>query len=119
VGVAAPYAWSLMLQGIPERKPILGTENDALRPSFIQPINCRNVIIEDCCFDTGDDCIVLKAGLNEDGWRVDKPCENIIIRHCRTKRGHGGVVIGSEMSGSVRNIFIHDCKFNGTGLCLA
>ncbi|MCK4751975.1 MAG: glycoside hydrolase family 28 protein [Planctomycetes bacterium] len=80
----------------------------------VNPDSCRNVIIEDCFFDTGDDCITLKSGRNEDGWRVGRACENILIRRCRTKRGHGGVVIGSEMSGGVRNVLIRDCHFDGT-----
>jgi polygalacturonase len=141
---------------------VLGTVKDALRPTFIEAVNCknvmvegitigsgpmwtlhplycdrvliskvniitrgvnndgliidstRNVLIEDCFFDTGDDCVVLKSGLNEDGWRVGKSTEKVVVRHCRTKEGHGGVTIGSEMSGDIRDIFVHDCEFNGT-----
>jgi polygalacturonase len=86
-----------------------GPNNDG-----IDPDSCRDVLIERCAFSTGDDCIVLKSGYNEDGWRVAKPTENVIIRHCSGKRGHGGLVIGSEMSGGVRNVFLSDCEFAGT-----
>lgn len=74
----------------------------------------RNALIEYCHLATGDDSIALKSGLNEDGWRVGRPTENVIIRHCRMSRGHGGVSIGSDMSGDVRNIFVHDCDFSGS-----
>jgi polygalacturonase len=147
---------------VPVKKRIFGTPKDALRPSFIEAVNCknvliegitigsgpmwtlhslycdhvlvrkisiitrgvnndgliidstRNVLIEDCFFDTGDDCVVLKSGLNEDGWRVGRATEKVVIRHCKTKAGHGGVTIGSEMSGDVRDILVYDCEFNGT-----
>ena len=87
----------------------VGPNNDG-----IDPDSCRNVIIEDCLLDTGDDCICLKAGRNEDGWAVGKPCENVVVRRCRTKRGHGGIVVGSEMSAGVRNLLVHDCRFERT-----
>ena len=86
-----------------------GPNNDG-----IDPDSCRDMLIEHCTFDTGDDCVVLKSGYNEDGWRVGRPTENVIMRHCSSKRGHGGLVIGSEMSGDVRNVFMHDCHFEGT-----
>jgi hypothetical protein len=71
-------------------------------------------LIEHCTFSTGDDCVVLKSGYNEDGWRVGRPTENVIMRRCSSKRGHGGLVVGSEMSGGVRNVFMEDCYFEGT-----
>ena len=74
----------------------------------------KNVLIEYCFFDTGDDCITMKSGMNEDGWRVGIPTENVVVRHVHTKRGHGGIVIGSEMSGDVRNVYTHNCHFEGT-----
>lgn len=86
-----------------------GPNNDG-----IDPDSCRDMLIEHCTFDTGDDCVVLKSGYNEDGWRVGRPTENVIMRYCSSKRGHGGLVIGSEMSGDVRNVFMHDCHFEGT-----
>jgi polygalacturonase len=86
-----------------------GPNNDG-----IDPDSCRNVLIEHCVFDTGDDCVVLKSGYNEDGWRVARPTENVVMRWCSSRRGHGGLVIGSEMSGDVRNVYLHDCTFDGT-----
>ena len=72
------------------------------------------MVVEDCVLDTGDDSICLKAGRNEDGWAVGRPCENVVVRRCTTKRGHGGVVLGSEMSAGIRNVLVHDCRFDGT-----
>ena len=86
-----------------------GPNNDGLDPD-----SCRNVLIEDCVFSTGDDCVVLKSGYNQDGRRVGRPTENVVMRNCSSKRGHGGLVVGSEMSGSVRNVYMHDCDFEGT-----
>jgi len=76
--------------------------------------SCRNVRMYDSQFRTGDDAIVIKSGRNEDGRRIGKPSENIIISNCVANPGHGGCTIGSEMSGGVRNVYFHDCQFNGT-----
>jgi hypothetical protein len=86
-----------------------GPNNDG-----IDPDSCRNMLIEHCTFSTGDDCVVLKSGYNEDGWRVARPTENVVMRWCSSRRGHGGLVVGSEMSGDVRNVYVHDCDFEGT-----
>jgi len=80
----------------------------------INPDSCKNVLIERCYVNTRNDCITIKSGLNEDGWRVGKPCENIVIRYVYAERGYGGVVLGSEISGDVRNLFVHDCILNNT-----
>jgi polygalacturonase len=69
------------------------------------PESCHDVLIEDCVFETGDDCIALKSGRNQDGRRINVPIENVIIRGCRMKAGHGGITVGSEVSGGARNIF--------------
>jgi len=74
----------------------------------------RNALIEDNLVNAGDDCICLKSGRDTDGRRVGRPCENIVVRNCKTLSGHGGVVIGSETSGDVRNVWAHDCDFSGT-----
>jgi polygalacturonase len=73
----------------------------------------RNVLIEDCDIHTVDDCVSLKSGMNEDGWRVGKPTENVIVRRVRATQGHGAIAIGSDMSGGVRNVFVHDCHYDG------
>ena len=88
-----------------------GPNNDGCDPE-----SCRDVLIEDCTFDTGDDCIAIKAGRDADGRRVNMPSENIIVRGCTMKDGHGGVVIGSEVSGGVRNVFAEDCKMDSPNL---
>ena len=80
----------------------------------VDPSSSKNVLIEYCDFDTGDDCIAIKAGRDNDGLRVGMPTENIVIRHCVGLRGHGGIVIGSETSGNIRNVYAYDCKFTGT-----
>jgi polygalacturonase len=153
----------LAKQNTSARKRIFG-EGDYLRPNFIQPYNCRNVLIEGitirnspmwvihpvlcnnvtvrnvkidshgpnndgcdpescsnvliegCTFDTGDDCIAIKSGRDDDGRRINKPTENVIIRGCTMKDGHGGVVIGSEITGNVRNVFAEKCDMNSPNL---
>jgi hypothetical protein len=74
----------------------------------------KNVLVEDCKFETGDDAVSIKSGLDNDGWRVGRPSENIVIRKISTKRGHGSVNIGSEMSGGVKNVLVYDCDFTNT-----
>jgi polygalacturonase len=88
-----------------------GPNNDGCDPE-----SCRDVLIEKCTFDTGDDCIALKSGRNEDGRRLHTPIENVIIRDCDMKDGHGGVVIGSEISGGARNIFAEKCRMDSPRL---
>ncbi|MBD5333774.1 MAG: glycoside hydrolase family 28 protein [Bacteroides sp.] len=78
----------------------------------IDPESSRNILIEDIHFDNGDDNIAIKSGRDNDGWTTAKPCENIVIRNCHFKGLHA-VVIGSEMSGGVRNVIIEDCDYAG------
>jgi unsaturated rhamnogalacturonyl hydrolase len=149
--------------GVPVAQRVFG-EGDFLRPNFIQPYRCKNVLIEDvtivrspmweihpalctnvtvrgvkisshgpnndgcnpessrdvlienCVFDTGDDCIAIKSGRNEDGRRVNVATENLIIRGCTMKDGHGGVVLGSETSGGIRNVFVENCTMDSPQL---
>jgi polygalacturonase len=153
-------------KGVPVEKRVFGTPEAMIRPSFVQFVNCRNILLEDftigsgpnwtihpvycenliarrltidthgpnndgldpdscrnvlmeyCLFRTGDDCMAIKSGYNEDGWRVGRPTENVVMRYCSGKEGHGALVIGSEMSGSVRNVYMHDCEFEGTDRAL-
>jgi polygalacturonase len=88
-----------------------GPNNDGCDPE-----SCRDVLIENCSFDTGDDCIALKSGRNEDGRRLHRPIENVVIRNCEMRDGHGGVVIGSEVSGGARNIFAERCRMDSPRL---
>ncbi|SHE44932.1 alpha-d-galacturonidase [Dysgonomonas macrotermitis] len=69
----------------------------------------RNFLVEDCTFDQGDDAVVIKAGRNRDAWRLDAPCENIVIRNCTILEGHTLLGIGSELSGGIRNIYMYNC----------
>ena len=141
--------------GVPVKERVFG-EGHYLRPTFIEPYRCKNVLIEDvvlsnspmwhvhpvlctnvtirglnvksvgpntdgcdpecctdvliekCSFDTGDDCIAIKSGRNADGRRVNVPSQNIIVRNCHMKNGHGGVSIGSEITGGVNHVFAED-----------
>jgi polygalacturonase len=97
---------------------VRGVTCESLGPNSdgCDPESCRNVLIEDCLFDTGDDCIAIKSGRNADGRRINTPCENIVIANCDMKAGHGGVVIGSEISGGVRNVFAEDCRMSSPDL---
>jgi polygalacturonase len=154
---------AMMQTGVPTAQRVFG-EGDFLRPNFIQPYRCRNVLIEgvtivrspmweinptlctnvtvrgvhidshgpnndgcdpdscrdvlieNCYFDTGDDCIAIKSGRNEDGRRIHVPTENVIIRGCQMKDGHGGVTIGSEISGGVRYVFVERCVMDSPNL---
>ncbi|NDV84448.1 glycoside hydrolase family 28 protein [Bacteroides sp. 51] len=80
----------------------------------INPSSCSNVRISDCFISVGDDCITIKSGRDGNGRKYGKPCENITITNCIMLSGHGGVVIGSEMSGGVKKVTISNCVFNGT-----
>jgi len=88
-----------------------GPNNDGCVPD-----SSRDVLVEDCTFDTGDDCIAIKSGRNGDGRRVGVPAEDIVIRGCRMGEGHSGVAIGSEISGDVRRVFIERCAMNSAHL---
>jgi polygalacturonase len=83
-----------------------GHNNDGIDPEMT-----RNLLVEDCSFDQGDDAISIKSGRNHDGWRLNIPAENIVIRRCTMRRGHQLVAIGSELSAGIRNVYVHDCQF--------
>ena len=88
-----------------------GPNNDGCDPE-----SCKNVLIENCVFDTGDDCIAIKSGRNNDGRKWNIPSENIVVRRCQMKDGHGGVVVGSEISGGYRNLYVEDCEMDSPNL---
>ncbi len=159
---AAEELYRMSIENVPVNERVFGTKEAALRPSFIQMINCKNVVLEDftiedgpqwtihpvycenvtvrnvrvhttgpntdglnpdscrrvlienCRFSTGDDCIAINSGLNEDGMRIGRACEDVRIRGCRMTGGHGAVVIGSAMSGGVRDVHISDCTIENT-----
>ena len=85
---------------------------DSPNTDGINPESCRNVRISDCHIDVGDDCIAIKAGTEETAERVS--CENITITNCTMIHGHGAIVLGSEMSGDIRNVTVSNCVFEGT-----
>ena len=91
-----------------------GANNDGCDPE-----SCKDVLIENCIFDTGDDCIAIKSGRNADGRRVGVPSQNLIIRNCTMRDGHGGVTVGSEISGSCSNVFVENCEMSSPDLTCA
>jgi polygalacturonase len=88
-----------------------GPNNDGCDPE-----SCTDVLIRGCFFNNGDDCIAIKSGRNADGRRVNVPSENIIVQGCTMRNGHGGVVVGSEVSGGVRNVYAEDCVMDSPNL---
>jgi polygalacturonase len=83
------------------------------------PDSCGNVLIKNCNFSDGDDCIAIKSGRDCDGQKVNIACQNVVIQNCHFKAGHGGVAIGSETSGGVRNVFAEGCHFDSPDLEMA
>jgi polygalacturonase len=83
------------------------------------PDSCRDVLIKDCSFSDGDDCIAVKSGRDHDGRRVNLPSQDIVIQNCVFARGHGGITMGSENSGGIRNVFAEDCRLNSPDLDMA
>ena len=152
--------------GVPVKDRVFG-EGSMLRPPFIQPYACENVLIEgvrirnspfwnvhpvlcrnvilrgvdiyghgpnndgcdpesvdhmlieECTFDTGDDCIAVNSGRNADGRRLATPSQNILVRRCRMRQGHGGVVVGSQISGGARWVFAENCRMDSPDLWYA
>ena len=96
--------------------------NDGPNGDGCDPESCDRVLIENCYFNTGDDCIAIKSARNNDGRQggqgrfAGKPSKNIIIRHCKMQNGHGGVVIGSEISGGCQNVYAEDCEMDSPNL---
>ena len=88
-----------------------GPNNDGCDPEY-----CKNVIIRNCSFNTGDDCIAIKSGRDADGRRVAVPSENIVVQNCKMYDGHGGVTIGSEISAGVRNVYVENCDMDSPEL---
>lgn len=158
-----PRLWAMSDENIPVSERVFG-EGHQLRPQFIQPFECENVLIQgvtfknapfwvihpiksnnvtvdgvtvnshgpnndgcdpeysknvhikNCIFNTGDDCIAIKSGRNAEGRRVNIPSENIVVENCDMKDGHGGVVMGSEISAGVRNVYVRNCKMDSPEL---
>lgn len=103
----------LLIQNVTVRNPWFAQNSDGLDIE-----SCRNAIVRDCKFDVGDDAICLKSGKDAVGRRIGAPTENLLVENCVVYHGHGGVVIGSEMSGGVRNVRVDNCVFIGTDVGL-
>ncbi len=88
-----------------------GPNNDGCDPE-----SCTDVLIKNCFFSNGDDCIAIKSGRDEDGRRINVPSRNIIVENCQMRDGHCGVGIGSETSGGVENVFAQNCEMNSPNL---
>ena len=117
VSFSNPPFWTIM-PAFTENITITGItiENPRNSPNTdgIDPSSCRNVHISNCHISVGDDCIVIKSGRDKDGREANSPTENVTITNCTMLKGHGGVVIGSEMSGGVKRVTISNCIFEGT-----
>ncbi|MBR1564948.1 MAG: glycoside hydrolase family 28 protein [Paludibacteraceae bacterium] len=104
---------NLVLSNLTVRNPWYSQNGDG-----VDVESCKNVVITNCSFDVGDDAICMKSGKNEDGRRRGVPAENILVDGCTVYHGHGGFVVGSEMSGGVKNIAVSNCLFIGTDVGL-
>lgn len=103
----------LTVRGIYTKNPWYAQNGDG-----IDIESCRNVLVEHSTFDVGDDGICIKSGRDEAGRKRGVPTENVIVRNCTVYHAHGGFVVGSEMSGGARNLFVSDCSFIGTDIGL-
>lgn len=104
---------NVILDGVLVRNPSYAQNGDGLDLE-----SCKNAIIVNSTFDVGDDGICIKSGKDEDGLKRNVPCENVIVDNCTVFKGHGGFVVGSEMSGGVKNISVSNCQFLGTDVGL-
>jgi len=91
-----------------------GPNNDGVDPESVD-----HMLIENCSFNTGDDCIAVNSGRNADGRRLATPSQNILVRNCRMHEGHGGVVVGSQISGGARWVFAENCHMDSPNLWYA
>ncbi len=105
---------NVTVRGLNIRTSVLGPNTDGCDPE-----SCTDVLIEKCFFSVGDDCIAINSGRNADGRRVNVPSQNIVIQDCHMKDGHGGVTIGSQISGGVRNVFARNCRMDSPQLDIA
>uniref|UniRef100_UPI0031D2CFAA glycoside hydrolase family 28 protein n=1 Tax=Flavobacterium sp. TaxID=239 RepID=UPI0031D2CFAA len=103
----------LIVRNITVRNPWFSQNGDGLDVE-----SCKNVVIENSSFDVGDDAICIKSGKDKDGRDRGVPCENIIVKNNIVYHGHGGVTVGSEMSGGVKNLHVSNCTFMGTDVGL-
>jgi polygalacturonase len=106
--IVPQYCENVIIRGVTVNSHGMG------RTDGIDIESSRNVLVEYSTLDCGDDCFTIKSGRGEDGLRVNRPSENIVIRHCLALRGAGGVTCGSETAAMIRNVYVHDCIFDAT-----
>lgn len=104
---------NIIIDNVLARNPAYAQNGDALDLE-----SCRNALIVNSVFDAGDDGICIKSGKDADGRKRGRPCENVVVDGCTVFQGHGGFVVGSEMSGGVKNILVQNCQFLGTDVGL-
>ena len=104
---------NVIIDNVTVRNPWYSQNGDGLDVD-----SCENVLVINSSFDVGDDAICIKSGKDEDGRRRARPCRNLIVDNCIVFHGHGGFVVGSEMSGGVENIKVSNCRFLGTDVGL-
>ncbi len=103
----------ITIKNLKVKNPWYGTNTDALDLE-----SCRNALVEDCVFDTGDDGITIKSGRDAEGRKRGMPTKDVIVNNCVVYHSHGGFVVGSEMSGGVNNMFVSNCNFIGSDIGL-
>lgn len=106
------YCTNVTIRGV-------SVETEGPNTDGCDPDSCTDVLITDCRFSNGDDCIAIKSGRDHDGRRVNIPTENVVIQNCVFAAGHGGVTMGSETAGGIRNVFAEDCHFDSPDLEMA
>ncbi len=103
----------ITIKNLKVKNPWYGTNTDALDLE-----SCKNALVEDCNFDTGDDGITIKSGRDAEGRKRGMPTQDIIVNNCTVYHSHGGFVVGSEMSGGANNLFVSNCTFIGSDIGL-
>jgi DNA sulfur modification protein DndE len=103
----------ITIKNLTVKNPWFGTNTDALDLE-----SCKNALVEDCHFDTGDDGICIKSGRDAEGRKRGLPTKDVIVKNCVVYHAHGGFVVGSEMSGGTNNMFVSNCTFIGTDIGL-
>lgn len=107
------YTKAVELLDLDIYNPVLEEGKRAASTDGIDLDSSSDIIIRNCTISVDDDCIAIKSGRGSDGLRINIPTQNVIIEHCIFKKGHGGVSIGTETAGGIRNILIRDCKADG------
>src|SRR3989441_1694647 len=110
---------NVTVRGVHVERELNATDQTGPNTDGCDPESCRDVLIENCIFATGDDCIAINSRRNNDGRRVPVPSENIIIRGCQMKDGHGGITVGSQITAGVRNVFAENCHMDSPNLWIA